>query len=120
MHFGWLVPAVARLMEAGGILAMALGPFVAAAAAFRVRLRGGNTVYRVFRQQLGRAILLGLEFLVAADILRTVSEVPSFEHVVVLAVIVLIRTLLSFTLEVELEGAWPWKRGSAASAGEGG
>jgi uncharacterized membrane protein len=56
---------------------------------------------------LGRAILLGLEFLVAADIIRTVAEVPTLRSVTALAVIVLIRTFLSFTLEVELEGRWP-------------
>ena len=66
--------------------------------------------YRAYRQGIGRAILLGLELLVAADIIRTVAVDPSFRSVGVLAVIVAVRTFLSFTLEVELEGRWPWQR----------
>jgi uncharacterized membrane protein len=61
------------------------------------------------RQRLGRGILLGLEFLVAADIIHTVAVELSFETVGVLALIVLIRTFLSFTLDVELTGRWPWQ-----------
>ncbi|HEY8489629.1 MAG TPA: DUF1622 domain-containing protein [Dehalococcoidia bacterium] len=78
--------------------------------------------YRQYRQGLGRAILLGLEFLVAADIIRTVAVSPSFESVGVLGLIVLIRTVLSFSLEVELEGRWPWDRGRdpGAAGPEGG
>ncbi|HYE61336.1 MAG TPA: DUF1622 domain-containing protein [Phycisphaerales bacterium] len=69
------------------------------------------TRYRRLRQDLGRAILLGLELLVAADIIRTVAVPPTMEGVLVLGLIVLIRTVLSFSLEVELEGRWPWARG---------
>lgn len=65
--------------------------------------------YRRYRQGLGRAILLGLEFLVAGDIIRTVAISPSYTSVGVLAVIVAVRTFLSFSLEVELEGRWPWQ-----------
>ena len=64
------------------------------------------------RSDLGRAILLGLEFLVAADIINTVAIEPTLDSVVVLGGIVLIRTLLSFSLEVEIEGRWPWQRGA--------
>jgi uncharacterized membrane protein len=74
-----------------------------------------NDAYRMFRQRVGKAILLGLEFLVAADIIRTVAVAPSFRGVGVLAVIVLVRTFLSFTLEVELEGRWPWQRAAPAN-----
>lgn len=63
-----------------------------------------------FRRDLGRAILLGLEFLVAGDIIRTVAVEPSFRSVGLLAVIVVIRTFLSFSLEVEMSGKLPWKR----------
>ena len=63
-----------------------------------------------FRQGLGRAILLGLEFLVAGDIIRTVGVSPTFTSVGVLAIIVLIRTFLSFELELEIDGRWPWQR----------
>ena len=63
-----------------------------------------------FRSSLGRAILLGLEFLVAADIINTVAVTPTLLSVAVLAGIVIIRTFLSFSLEVEIEGRWPWQR----------
>ena len=63
-----------------------------------------------FRSSLGRAILLGLEFLVAADIINTVAVTPTLLSVAVLAGIVIIRTFLSFSLEVEIEGRWPWDR----------
>jgi uncharacterized membrane protein len=68
-------------------------------------------VYRRFRQNVGRAILLGLELLVAADIIRTVAISPTLQSVAVLSGIVLVRTFLSFSLEVELTGRWPWQRG---------
>ena len=70
----------------------------------------GHTSYRCYRQGVGRAILLGLEFLVAGDIIRTVAVDPTFTSVGVLAAIVVIRTFLSFSLEVELDGRWPWQR----------
>ncbi len=66
--------------------------------------------YRRFRHDLGRVILLGLEILVAADIIRTVAVSPSVESASSLAIIVAIRIALSFSLEVELEGRWPWRR----------
>ena len=69
-----------------------------------------------FRTGLGRAILLGLEFLVAADIIATVAIEPTLESLAVLAGIVLIRTFLSFSLEVEIEGRWPWQRGERKPA----
>lgn len=71
--------------------------------------------YRRFRQDLGRGILLGLEFLVAADIIRTVAVVPTLEGVLALGLIVLIRTFLSMALQVELEGRWPWQSVDAVS-----
>ena len=84
-------------------------------AAFQL-LKGAEseTIFRQLRERLGRGILLGLEFLVAADIIHTVAVELTFTTVGVLAIIVLIRTFLSFTLEVELTGRWPWqnKRGS--------
>ncbi|MBA2320815.1 MAG: DUF1622 domain-containing protein [Deltaproteobacteria bacterium] len=67
--------------------------------------------YHAFRADLGRAILLGLELLVIADIIGTVAMEPSFESLGVLALIVAIRTFLSFTLELEVSGKWPWARG---------
>ena len=63
----------------------------------------------MLRQDLGRGILLGLEILIAADIIRTVAITPTLDGVLVLGVIVLIRTFLSMALQVELEGRWPWQ-----------
>ena len=91
----------------------------------RRRLPAGSeplSVYRSYRQLLGRSILLGLELLVAADIIRTVAVTPTFESVGVLAIIVLIRTFLSFSLELEITGRWPWQKqpaGSTAGASAG-
>jgi uncharacterized membrane protein len=110
LPFSEVVALAARIMEAGGIWVMLVGPLVALVLSARLRHEGGAAVYRAFRRQLGQAILLGLEFLVAADIIRTVSEVPTLEKVIVLALIVVIRTFLSFALEVELEGRWPWRK----------
>jgi uncharacterized membrane protein len=89
---------------------------IGAAAATLVFLHGGlvavgwPAAFRRYRANLGRGILLGLELLVAADIIGTVAVTPSFENLGVLALIVLIRTFLSFSLEVEIEGRWPWQR----------
>jgi hypothetical protein len=75
-------------------------------------LRSGASaeLYDDYRANLGRAILLGLEFLVAADIIGTVAVDPTLENLGVLAVIVAIRTFLSFALEVEIQGRWPWQQ----------
>lgn len=99
-----------QFFEAAGIVAMLAGTLWAAFLAVGVaRTAGGSQAYRVLRQNVGRSILLGLEFLVAADIIRTVGEIPTLEDVSVLAIIVVIRTFLSIALEVELEGRWPWQ-----------
>ncbi len=90
---------------------MSIGTVVAIVATLRDRAGGARGVFRSFRDRLGRAIILGLELLVAADILRTISTEPSLEQVVVLGIVVLIRTFLSFSLEIELEGRWPWQGG---------
>ncbi|WP_372627439.1 DUF1622 domain-containing protein [Arsukibacterium sp.] len=77
-----------------------------------IRLFKGDSprsIQQEIRQRLGRAILLGLEFLIAADIIHTVAVELTFSTVGVLALVVLIRTFLSFTLEVELTGKWPWQ-----------
>ena len=87
-----------------------------AAAAFLIRLLGRRPfrdAYHELRTDLGRAILLGLEFLVIADIIGTVAVEPTLQNLGVLAVIVAIRTLLSFALELEVSGRWPWQKGGA-------
>lgn len=74
-----------------------------------VKKEDSDLVFYGVRQFLGRGILLGLEFLIAADIIYTVAIELTFNTVGVLAVVVLIRTFLSFTLEVEINGRWPWQ-----------
>ena len=93
-----------------GIAVIVLGALAASAHAAGQLLRGGQSTetYEAYRANLGRAILLGLEFLVAADIIGTVAVEPTFANLGVLALIVAIRTFLSFSLEVEINGHWPW------------
>lgn len=78
-----------------------------------LKKKDAQEVFHRVRQRLGRGILLGLEFLVGADIIHTVAVDLSFETVTVLAIIVLVRTFLSFTLDVELTGRWPWQEKKA-------
>ena len=99
----------AGAFEAVGIATMASGALIALARTAAARPGSWKLAVRDLRQRLGRAIVLGLEFLVAADILRTVRAVPTLYEVGVLGAIVVIRTVLSFSLEVELEGRWPWQ-----------
>lgn len=113
MDFAGTVKDVGVAVDVAGVVVIVCGALVATGV-FAGRLRddraGFAATYRLYRQGLGRAILLGLEFLVAGDIIRSVAVSPTFASVGVLAVIVLVRTLLSFSLEVELEGRWPWQR----------
>ncbi|MEW5746741.1 MAG: DUF1622 domain-containing protein [Nitrospirota bacterium] len=106
----------ARALEALGIGVIAAGALYATLrAALMARTARGREVFSAYRRLLGRGILLGLEFLVAADIITTVAVEPSFRSVGVLGIIVLIRTFLSFTLEVEMTGRWPWQGGTEES-----
>lgn len=108
-----IATAVARWFELAGIVVIVLGSLVAAGQALRAlgrRREGDEGVVPVFRRTLGRSILTGLELLVAADIIRTVAIEPTLQNVLVLGLIVLIRTFLSMSLEVEIEGKWPWQR----------
>ena len=101
-------------IEIVGILII-LGGAIWAMARFALGLDKveGRDRVSCLRSNLGRAILLGLEFLVAADIVHTVAIEPTLDSLAVLAGIVLIRTFLSFSLEIELEGRWPWQRAQA-------
>ena len=103
---------LAQGVEILGILTLVLGLAVALVRAGLALAggQGGEEGYRIVRTVFGRSILLGLEFLVAADIIRTVAVQPSLQNVAVLGLIVLIRTFLSFSLEVEIDGRWPWRR----------
>ena len=106
--------ATAQVFELAGIAVVILGAIYAAVAFARGGHASGEDRVAAFRRMLGRAILTGLELLVAADIIRTVAIDPTLEKVLVLGVIVLIRTFLSFSLEVEIEGRWPWQKKAAA------
>lgn len=110
--FEGTVEATGHAMEGLGVLilvvatVLALGTF----AADLVRRADSETAYRALRRRLGRGILVGLEVLVAADIVRTVAVAPTFRSVGVLAVIVAIRTFLSAAIQVDIDGSWPWRR----------
>jgi uncharacterized membrane protein len=107
------VDLAGRVIDGAGVVAVVVGVAVASIFAL-VRLgRRETPVYRPYRRFLGRSILLGLELLVAADIIRTVAITPTLESVGVLAAIVLIRTFLSFSLELEITGRWPWQKAPA-------
>lgn len=97
-------------LESSGLAVIIIGAVISSAA-FLVRLRrdGFEASYRSYRADLGRCILLGLEFLIAADILKSVLTDPTLAGLFVLAGIVLIRTFLSISLEVEINGHWPWE-----------
>jgi uncharacterized membrane protein len=114
--FKEVVESIGLVIDGAGVLVIVLGLVVAA---FRFAVAGYRDPdgYRRFRQDLGRGILLGLEFLVAADIIRTVAVTPTLQGVLVLGLIVLIRTFLSTALQVELEGRWPWQRAEVPPQG---
>ena len=121
MSFEHTMDDIARGVEILGVATLLIGLAAAVISGGLALVRGeaGTSAYRTVRAVFARSILLGLEFLVAADIIRTVAVQPSLENVAVLGLIVLIRTFLSFSLEVELEGRWPWAGGSTASAEPG-
>lgn len=105
-------------IDGAGIAVIVVGLIAATGlAANRVRSSQPD-VYVRYRQQLGRSILLGLELLVAADIIRTVAVTPTLTSLAVLAVIVLIRTFLSFSLELEISGRWPWQKKQPNQSGD--
>ncbi|MFY9336366.1 MAG: DUF1622 domain-containing protein [Mycobacterium sp.] len=113
MSFYEVIETVGKVIDGVGVATIAIGALISAAGALsRLRRKSGD-VYRVFREQLGRSILLGLEFLVAADIIRTVAITPNASSVAVLGGIVLIRTFLSFSLQLEVTGYWPWQAARA-------
>ncbi|MCY7398414.1 MAG: DUF1622 domain-containing protein [Sphingomonas bacterium] len=106
-----LLEPVAIALEVAGVAAILIATLIATVT-FGRALRGGSakTAYEQYRANLGRGILLGLEFLVGADIIATVTAPLTWESVGLLGAIVVIRTLLSFSLETEIEGVAPWRR----------
>ena len=116
MGFIEVVETVGTVLDGTGVAIIAVGTVFAVGMALGRLLRRSTETYRILRNQLGRSILLGLEFLVAADIIRTVAVTPDAQSVAVLAGIVLIRTFLSFSLELEITGRWPWQKKRGVSA----
>jgi uncharacterized membrane protein len=110
MEFGTIIEAVGEAVDVLGVIAIVVGVVYAIFDAALRGLRRVSPVYTRFRRVLGRAILLGLELLVAADIIKTVAVTPTLDSVAVLAIIVLIRTFLSWSLELEISGRWPWQK----------
>jgi uncharacterized membrane protein len=113
MIFTNIVELLGWAFELAGLVALvigAIGAMFSYLRALRITPDQRNVAYRQLRKGLGRAILVGLELLVAGDIIRTVTIQPTFQSVGVLGLIVVVRTFLSWSLEVEVNGQWPWRR----------
>jgi uncharacterized membrane protein len=109
-----IVEGIGLVIDGAGVFAIVLG-LLLATLRYAIVGRQATDGFRQYRQDLGRGILLGLELLVAADIIRTVAVAPTLQGVLILGLIVLIRTFLSTALQVELEGRWPWQQASLPS-----
>jgi uncharacterized membrane protein len=113
-YYREVMDGIGRAVDAVGVFVIVAGAILATGR-FLVKRHGlASKSYRLYRQDLGRAILLGLEFLIAGDIIRTVVVAPTLENIVILGLIVLIRTFLSMALQLEVEGRWPWQRAEEA------
>ncbi len=111
MHFEEWMENVVKAFEIAGVVMLAVGSIVTLVRAATVLARGEHhAAYQTARQGIGRSVLLGLEVLIIADIVQTVTIDPTFESALILGLIVLVRTFLSFSLEIELEGTLPWRR----------
>ena len=114
MHFEEWMENVVKAFEIAGVVMLAVGSIVTLVRAATVLARGQHhAAYQTARQGIGRSVLLGLEVLIIADIVQTVTIDPTFESAAILGLIVLVRTFLSFSLEIELEGTLPWRRSAA-------
>jgi uncharacterized membrane protein len=112
-YFRHIMEVVGTSVDGVGVFIVAGGMVVATlrlVPRLRDRAHDSANYYSLYRQDVGRAILLGLEFLIAGDIIRTVVVAPTLQNVVVLGLIVLIRTFLSLSLQLEIEGKLPWQR----------
>jgi len=105
----YFIETMANVIEITGILTITIGAAIALVR-YAFKLQAETRSYKILRQELGKAILLGLEFLVAGDIIGTVVIDPTIQQVLSLGLIVLIRTFLSLSLQVELEGRFPWQK----------
>ena len=111
---------IARIIEAAGVASIVIGTALAFIKFVIARQGDGhNRSYKLLRQEIGKGILLGLEILVAGDIIATVVTEPTMESVLVLGVIVLIRTFLSLSIQLEIEGRLPWEKKSTTASATG-
>jgi uncharacterized membrane protein len=113
-YFRHIMEIVGISVDGVGVFIVAGGVIVATMRLLVCRAHDTGNYYSLYRQDVGRAILLGLEFLIAGDIIRTVVVAPTLQNVVVLGIIVLIRTFLSLSLQLEIEGKLPWRRQAAS------
>ncbi|MBD3941887.1 DUF1622 domain-containing protein [Microbacterium sp. NEAU-LLC] len=120
MDFESVFTAVAIGFEVIGAVVMVAGFLFAVVLGIRSLLRGegGHAAYTALRTTLGAAILLGLEVLVAADLVRTITSKPSLEDALILGIIVIIRTILSISIQIEIDGVAPWRRALLTSGGQ--
>jgi uncharacterized membrane protein len=117
LHFTEIMEQLARAVEILSVAVLVVGLIWAAVLSIRVwQKSGGKEAYGSLRRSIGGVLLLGIEVLVAADLIRTVAVEPTVENVLVLGLIVIIRTVLSFSLEIEIEGMAPWRRAAMTGA----
>ncbi|MDA3878120.1 MAG: DUF1622 domain-containing protein [Halothiobacillus sp.] len=110
MKFTEILSITAYSIEAIGVFVVVIGSVISSILFIRTcRQLPEGVAYRTYRRQLGRSIILGVEFLIAGDIIRTVIVADTIENVLVLGLIILIRTFLSVALHLEVEGRWPWQ-----------
>ena len=116
LYYREIMQLIGTCVDALGVMIIVIGAAIATVRFLLGQRTDFNLAYRSYRQGLGRAILLGLEFLIAGDIIRTVVVAPTLENVLILALIVIIRTFLSMALQLEVEGRWPWQRNEETQA----
>jgi uncharacterized membrane protein len=109
MIFSHWIETVGYALDLVGVALIAIGLVISFGRYAMVAVPPGGDAYRRLRQDIGRVILLGLEVLVAADIIRTVAITPTLDSVAILGAIVVIRTFLSISMQVEVEGRFPWQ-----------
>ena len=110
MGFTEVISIVGQSIEAMGVFVIVAGIAVSTFQLLKTfRLHGEGVVYSIFRRQLGRSTILGLEFLIAGDIIRTIVVTGTLLNIMMLGLIILIRSFLIVTLHLEVEGRWPWQ-----------
>ena len=112
IDFETFAQSAGELLDMFGVIVILGGVVISTAYAVATILRHKNihNLYRSYRSNLARSILIGLEFLVAGDIIRSVAGDLNFDSVVILAIIVIVRSFLGMEFEMEIEGHWPWQR----------